>query len=1060
MKERLKSKLIVTTFIRKVGLLFGFLCFSTIAFAQQAISGTVTDETGESLIGVQVKVKDTSVGTVTDENGKYTIPSSSSVTSRSVLVFSYVGMTPYETTIGNRNNINVSLTSSSVGLDEVVVIGYGSVKRGDLTGSVGNINMADIEKVPVLTFDQALAGRIAGVQVSSNDGQPGLVSEIIIRGANSLTQSNSPLYVVDGFPMEDNMNADINPNDIASISILKDASATAIYGARAANGVVVIETKKGQKGKPVITFDASFGFQKILNTMDLMSPYEFVKYQLELDQSDATYRYLSDGKTLDSYQGVAGYDWQDKVFRTAPVQTYNVSVRGGTDNSRYSVSGTYSDQKGIIINSGFKRYQANIYLEQNLSKDIKIGVNTIIARNRNYGQQPSVAGAGGLASSYTLYSVWGYRPVTGTGDYSDLEEEIIDPDIDNSNDYRVNPVLNLENELRKVTTNTVKLDAFLNYKITKELNLKITAGINQKKERADGFFNSKTTKGTPKIPSNSARLTNGSIAYREGDTWTNENTLTYTRKFNRLHQLTALAGLSLQGSQWERYGLSAVMLPNESLGLSGLDEGLPSTVIAATGESRLMSYFARLNYNYDSKYLLTATFRADGSSKFAEGHRWGYFPSGALAWRISEEDFLKDIEFLYNLKLRASYGLTGNNRVSDFAYLSSLTLPVGVDYSFNNATPGPGVVPSEMGNQNLTWETTKQTDIGVDVGFLDNRIDLAIDVYRKITSDLLLYADMAYATGFPKVYNNIGEIRNQGLEITLNTVNVKTQDFTWETNFNISFNQNKILDLESDNMLSNISWETSYDKTPLYIAKVGGPAAQFYGYVFDGVYQLTDFDMDGNGKYILKPDVPTNGNVRENIQPGDIKFKDIAGDDLVVNADDRTVIGDPFPKHIGGFNNTFTYKNVSLNVFFQWSYGNDIYNGNRLIFEGNSLSKVGLNQYDTYTNRWTPENPTNKYFRTGGQAPKGSYSSREIEDGSYLRLKTVALSYDFPKDWIKHIGLKSLNARMSVQNLFTWTKYSGMDPEVSIRNTILTPGFDYSAYPRARTIMFGITATL
>jgi len=1033
------------------------MCTGLVSFAQIKISGTVTDESGEYLIGVQVKVKEGSKGTITDIDGKYTI-TASDISTENVLSFSYMGMQPYETTIGGRSIINVVLKEENIDLDEVVVIGYGSMKKSDLTGAVGSVRMKEMEKAPVLTFDQALAGRIAGVQVSSNDGQPGTGMDIVIRGGNSLTSSNAPLYVIDGFPMEDDMNADINPNDIESISILKDASATAIYGARAANGVVVVETKKGQKGKPVISFNASLGFQDILKKMDLMSPYEFVRYQLEIDQQDATQRYLTDGKTLDSYKNVRGYDWQDKVFRTAPVQTYNVSVRGGKDDSRYSVSGTYSDQKGIIINSGFKRYQGNIYYEQNLSKNVKMGVNVILAQNKNYGQQPSNPAAGGLASSYTLYSVWGYRPITG-GEGYDLENEFIDPDIDGSSDYRVNPVLNLKNELRETTTDNTKADAFLNYQITKDLRLKVTAGLNKRKERADAFYNSYTTRGTPQIPSNSARLTNGSVTYRESTVWTNENTLTYTRKINKIHSLTALAGASFQGAKNSRYGLSGVMLPNESLGLSGLDEGIPGPVIAYNSDNKLASFFGRFNYNYKSKYLFTGTFRADGSSKFSKGNRWGYFPSAALAWRINEEGFMKNLDFLSNAKLRASYGLTGNNRVSDFAYMASLTLPVGADYSFNNGTPSPGVVPTEMGNDNLKWETTKQVDIGLDLGFLDNRIELIVDIYRKTTSDLLLYANMAYSSGFSNVYNNIGEIRNQGLELTLNTTNVRTKDFTWESSFNISFNKNKILKLDSDNMLSNITWETSYDKTPLYIAKKGNPAAKFYGYVFDGIYQIADFDVV-NDKYVLKADIPTNGNVRENIQPGDIKFKNIAGDPLVVNADDRTEIGDPNPIHTGGFNNTFRYKGFTLDVFFQWSYGNDIYNANRLIFEGNSLSRLGLNQYDTYINRWTPENPSNKYFRTGGQAPKGSYSSREIEDGSYLRLKTLSLSYDLPAKWVKAVKFKGIRVNASVQNLITWTDYSGMDPEVSIRNTILTPGFDYSAYPRARTIMFGINATL
>lgn len=1057
-KRILKCEYFLFTTMKRLWIIALLLSLGLMSFAQQQVSGTVTDEQGEPLIGVQVKVKDASFGTITDIDGKYLIPASH-ITPKSVLIFSYLSMRTAEASVGDRSIINVTLKEDLHGLEEVVVIGYGTMKKSDLTGSVSSVRMKDMEKAPVLTFDQALAGRIAGVKVSSGDGQPGNGMEIVIRGGNSLTSSNAPLYVVDGFPMEEDMNADINPNDIESISVLKDASATAIYGARAANGVIVIETKKGQKGKPVISLNASFGVQNVMKTMDLMSPYEFVRYQLELDQQDATNRYLTDGKTLDSYKSINGYDWQDKVFRTAPVQSYGISIRGGKDDSRYSISGTYSDQKGVIIESGFKRYQGNIYYEQDLSKKVKFGVNAILAENQNYGQQPSSPSAGGLASSYTLYSVWGYRPITGGENY-DLENELVDPDIDGSSDYRINPVINLKNELRKTTTNNVKADAFLSYKINKDFRLKITAGLNKRKERADGFYNSNTTKGTPLIPSNSARLTNGAITYREGSTWTNENTLTYTTKINKIHSITALAGASFQASEVSRFGLSAFMLPHESLGLSGLDAGTPGAVTAYESQSRLASFFGRFNYNYKSKYLFTGTMRADGSSKFTKGKRWGYFPSAALAWRVNEENFVKDIDFISNAKLRLGYGLTGNNRVGDFASLPALNSLVNTHYSFNNSTPTPSVVPTEMGNSSLKWETTKQGNIGLDLGFIDNRIEVIVDLYRKTTTDLLLYADMAYTSGFTSVYNNIGEIQNQGLELTINTVNVRTKDFSWETGFNISFNKNKITKLsDNDYMLSNLSWETSFDKTPLYIAKVGGPAAKFYGYVFDGIYQVNDFDQV-NGKYVLKATIPTNGNVRENIQPGDIKFKDMAGDPLVVNADDRTEIGDPNPIHTGGFNNSFRYKGLTLDVFFEWSYGNDIYNANRLIFEGNSLSKIGLNQFDSYKDRWTPENQSNKYFRTGGQGPKGSYSSREIEDGSYLRLKTLSLAYNLPAKWVKAISFKDIKVNISVQNVITWTKYSGMDPEVSIRNSILTPGFDYSAYPRARTIMFGINATL
>ena len=1047
-------------FQKGISIFISLFFILTSVYAQRSISGTVIDEEGIPMTGVQITINNTSIGTITDMYGSYKL-SDKSITNESVLIFRYLGMRTQEVLVGKQSLINVKMFEDSKDLNEVVVIGYGTMKKSDLTGSVGSVRMNEITKVPVLSYDQALSGRVAGVQVTSSDGQPGSGMDIIIRGGNSLTQTNAPLYVVDGFPLEEDMNADIDPENIESLTILKDASATAIYGARAANGVVVIETKKGQAGKPVITFNASYGNQQILKTMELMSPYEFVRYQLELDNSDATYRYLQDGKTLDSYLTTQGYNWQDRVFKPAPIQSYTLSVRGGKEDVRYAVSGSVNDQKGIIINSGFKSYRGSISLDLiDVVKNLNVSFNSILSQTTNYGQQPSSTSVGGLASSSLLYSVWGYRPVTGREDYTDLEDELIDPDIDTSNDYRVNPLMNLNNELRNNTSFLSKSGITLRYNFSKDLYLKVTGGINKRISRSDVFYNSSTTRGTPLIPSNSTRLTNGAVRYSESDSWTNENILVYKRKINKYHTLTTMIGSTLLGSKNQVYGLSAVMLPNEELGLSGLDEGLPSTVTAYNRESKMASFFSRVDYNYKSKYLLTGTIRADGSSKFAEGRRWGYFPSGAFAWRVSEEGFLEDIDFLSNLKMRFSYGLTGNNRVGDFAYLPSLNLPLDTKYSFNNESPSNGIIPTEMGNENLKWETTSQIDLGVDLGLFDNRIDLTVDLYKKITSDLLLYADLPYISGFTNVFNNIGKISNTGLEITLNTINIKSKNFTWETGFNISFNKNTILELVSDKMLSNIQWDNSFNNSPLYIAQIGGPAAQFYGYIFDGVYQFADFDLNESGKYVLKNDIPTNGNVRETIQPGDIRYKDIVGDDLIVNADDRTIIGNPFPIHIGGFSNNLKYKNFSLGVFFQWSYGNDVYNANRIVFEGNELSRIGLNQYSTYINRWSSENPSNILHRAGGHGPKGAYSSRVIEDGSYLRLKTLSLSYSLPDKLIKRMAFKDISINVSAQNVFTWTNYTGMDPEVSVRNSILTPGFDFSAYPRARTIMFGINASL
>jgi len=1010
---------------------------------QMTIKGIVTDRDNLPMIGVTVKLKGATNAVITDIKGRFSMNIS---TPNPVLIFAYIGYATKEVAVTDKSEMHVYLEPSQNPLDEVVVVGYGTVKKADLTGAVAQVNMADINKAPVVSFEDALAGRMAGVKVASTQGQPGAAVEIVIRGANSLTQDNSPLYVIDGFPIENPNNSAINPNDIASIEVLKDASATAIYGARGANGVIIIETKKGKQGKAVVAYNASVGIQQVNNKMEMMSPFEFVKLQFELDSTTTKSQYLT-GRTLDSYKSEVGYDWQDQIFRTAPMQMHTLSLSGGSDQTKYAVSGSVYDQDGIIVNSGFKRYQGRFALDQTLSKKIKVGINTNYSYIRTFGRVASEVGASGSASSYLLYSVWGYRPINVGGD---LSGSLIDPDIDGNNDFRVNPVISTQNELMQRTTRSLIANAYANYQISNDLTLRITGGISNQMLRTDQFFNSQTVQGTPLLPNN-VNGSYGSVLFQETNNWLNENTLTWKKTYGE-HRLEVLGGFTAQGRNINNYGSQAVNVPNESLGLSGLDEGTPSTVISAISQSSLASFLSRVNYAFKNRYLLTGTIRADGSSKFSDGHKWGYFPSGAFAWKMTDEPFMKSLRFVSQSKLRVSYGLTGNNRVTDFAYLASLNLPALNSYSFNNATPGKGVIPVTLPNSELKWETTTQLDFGYDLSLFSNRISIIADVYQKTTHDLLLNANVPYSTGYATAYRNIGKIQNKGLELTLNTVNIKTAKFSWNSNFNISFNRNKLLALNDnqDNLQTPIVWETAFSTNPLYIATVGGPAASFYGYQWDGVYQYDDFN-NSNGVYTLKSDVTTNGATRSSIKPGDIKYKDLNGDGLV-DANDRTVIGNPIPKHTGGFSNNFTYKNFDLNVFFQWSYGNDVFNANRIIFEGNALGYRNLNQYASYTERWTPANQSTTLARIGGAGPKGVYSSNDVEDGSFLRLKTVSLGYRLPASFLKVMKISAASFSVSAQNLITWTKYSGMDPEVSVQNTALTPGFDYSAYPRARTI--------
>jgi TonB-linked SusC/RagA family outer membrane protein len=1030
-----------------------------LTFAQnlRKITGTVVEGLKPVPVsGVTVSVKNINKQTITDKNGQYAIEARSQDT----LIFRYVGSVTKEILIGNRSIINITLSQDISNLSEVVVIGYGSVKKSDLTGAVAQVNISDMIKAPVASFSEALAGRVAGVRVSSADGQPGIDMDIVIRGANSLTQNNSPLYVIDGFPIEDLKSASINPTDIESISILKDASATAVYGSRAANGVVVIETKKGKIGSPVISMNSSLGFGQLRKQMEVMSPYEFLRYQTELAANTGLNKglagaYFTDGKTIDSYKDSVGINWQDQIFRKSPTFIVDLAVRGGSEQTKFSISGSIFNQEGVIINSGFNRYQARVAVDQLITKRIKGGINVNYGNTMAKGQQVAAGDSKLTTSSYLFYTTWNYRPISGSDDL-DLTQEEFDPLYIND---RLNPRISSLNDYTRNGTSSLLSNAYVNYSITDNLVLKLTGSSSKRRNTRNLFYNSHTASGRPH-PLN-VRGVNGSTYGEDYDTWSNENTLTYNKTFKKSHQLNVMGGFSLQSTTFNANGFAAENIPNESLGIQGLDEGSAYLLTSSGSGNRLMSFFSRVNYSYKSKYLFTATMRGDASSKFAQGKRWGYFPSAAVAWNMINEAFMKDFSSVINQsKLRASYGITGNNRVGDFSYLPQLSFPIASSYSYNNGTPTKGTIASSLANADLKWESTAQLDIGYDLGLFKNRIELVADWYTKTTSDLLLNADIPYSTGFAKAFKNIGTIRNRGLEFTLNTVNIKTESFKWLSSFNISFNKNKILKLTTglgnENMLTVVPFESQHNM-PLYIAQVGESAGMFYGLVFNGVYQYSDFDNPTPGVYTLKADVPNNGNARTAIKPGDIKYKDLNADGLI-NSLDRTVIGNGNPIHIGGFSNNFSYKGFELNVFFQWSYGNQMYNANRLLLEGNDTQREYMNQFASYINRWTPENQTNENFRAGGQGPP-THSSRVIEDGSYLRLKTLSLTYNIPQNYIRKAHIKQLSVNVSAQNLFTWTKYSGLDPEISVRNSVLTPGFDFSAYPQAKTTVFGISAT-
>ncbi|MGV8090559.1 MAG: SusC/RagA family TonB-linked outer membrane protein [Mangrovibacterium sp.] len=1013
-----------------------------------SVSGKVTDSSGNPVPGVTVVLKSTAQGTVTNDEGKFSL---SNIPANAILRFSFVGLKNQEIEVAGKTVINVVMEEETVGLEEVVAIGYGTMKKVDMTGAAGSVSGTEIIKAPVKSFDEAMAGRVAGVQISSDDGQPGSLPNIVIRGQNSITQDNSPLYVVDGIPLEDNDNNSINPADIQSIDILKDASATAIYGARGANGVIMITTKRGQVGDPVISYDGYFGYQKDIKRIETMSPYEFVKLQLERSSYDTENQYLSGrGKTLEDYKNVAGINWYDKVIQTAPVQNHSISVSGGTSKSRYSVSGSYMGQEGIFLETGFKRYQGRATLDQDLTKKLKTGLTVNYSSTSDYGPVAS----SGSGSASLMYSIWSYRPVfpNSTGEE---EYEVVDPSINPTEDYRTNPLLQLEHELREKLSSNLMANAYVEYSISKQLKLRVTGGFNKNTYQRNEFNNSKTRTGNPQSPQ--YKGINGSETFSNGQTLTNENTLTWTKTINKDHHLNLVGGFTQQQGKSSSFGTTVVMISDESLGLNGLDTGSPTVVVSSGSYWVLHSFIGRLNYNYKSKYLLTASIRADGSSKFSKENRWGYFPSAALAYRISSENFMKSLRAVSDAKIRISYGATGNNRVGDFSRYSGITTDAYSGYPFGNTAASRGTYPGTLGNSDLKWETTKQFNTGIDLSFFKNRLSLTGDYYNKKTEDLLLNASMPYTSGYNSAYKNIGSVSNRGVEFSINTVNINRSDFKWSSNFNISFNRNKVLALtEGQEALTTIVSGYFGAYYPTYIAKVGKPMAMFYGLVFDGLYGYDDFGQMTNGTYILKDNIPNNGLTnRASIAPGHVKYRDI-NNDLQINTNDFTIIGDPNPDFVGGLSNNFEYKGFDLSVLLQFSYGNDVLNANRMPFEGGAYTAYNTNAYASYTNRWTEENPTGDIPRVGGYGGNNLYSSRFIEDGSFLRLKTLSFGYSFGNEILAPLHIKTLRLYMSAQNLFTLTGYSGIDPEVSTRNSALTPGFDYSPYPRMKTMTVGL----
>lgn len=1045
---------------RSVGFLLAIIWLLSTAsgWSQIAVKGTVNDDTNFPVAGANIIVKgDPTTGTITDMDGIFqlTVPNE-----QAVLVVSFIGYATQEIKVGKQRDFNITLKEDGVMMNEVVAIGYATVKKSDLTGSVEKVDLDELNKAPVASFDQALGGRVAGVQVVSGDGQPGQEANIVIRGSNTISDvsDGTPLYVIDGFATEDANAAAINPNDIESIDVLKDASATAIYGARGANGVIIITTKRGSESAPRVTYNGYVAYQTRPKFLQLLQGRDFVELQQEILTADEMNKtYFSYDEALGRYQTIDDYDqrtstnWQDLVFRNAPMTNHHVALTGGTKTTKYSSSISYYNQQGTIIQSSYESLKARLTLDQQLGKNIKFGGSVNFANNMSTGSAPSQGD--GQSTQYFLYQVLAYRPLKfrSTDDLEDITDN-------NGGTYPYNPVKTIENTFTKSRNRQLSLNTYLNWTLLKDLVLKMTFAYTWREVRDQNFYNKDTYYGDPAY---SSSRTNGSFNYKEWNSWSNEYTLTYKKRLNS-HHLNGMLGASLSSQEISNLGAKSVMVPWDNIGFWGIDEGTALSLTANNVKNNMVSFFARFNYDWKSRYLLTATMRADGTSRFVY-HKWGYFPSASAAWRISDESFMaKTNSWLSNLKLRAGWGATGNNATQE-NYPSNLLYSGKLNYAFSNSMT-PAIYLMQIANKDLKWETTYQTNVGLDFGLFNNRISGSVDLYNKDTKDLLLYADVPPSIGFSQVQQNVGSINNKGLEITLNATVLpgSKKRLKWTSSFNIAFNKNEITAL-SDGQLSRKAGIRYPSVADLYICKVGSPLSEMYGYVYDGVYQYEDFNEVSPGVFVLKPEIPNNTNERANIQPGDPKLKDLNGDGKVTE-EDQTVIGHGLPIHTGGFTNNFEWRGFDLSVFFQWSYGNDVINYNRVKLE--SLDGRHINQLATVKDHWTPRtvnedgtitegNYTN-YLWAVNRGLSSIHTSREVEDASFLRLKNVQLGYRFPDKLLRRWGLSSLRLYVSAQNLWTWTRYTGYDPEVSTRNSAMTRGFDYSAYPKAKTYTFGV----
>lgn len=1064
MKSKIKI-LITMTFL--------FIGAGTISAQSLTVTGKVIDSEGYEVIGGNVTIKGKpGTGTITNVTGDYSITVDDAA--KDILVFSYIGMQTQEVPIKGQSSINVTLKTDAVMLEEVVAIGYATVKRKDLTGSVTSIKSDELMKVPTSDVTQALAGRMAGVQVAQSDGQPGSSISIRVRGGISITQSNEPLYIIDGFPTEDGM-ASLDPAEIETIDILKDASATAIYGARGANGVVVITTKSGTKddSKATVNFDAYFGVRKLSKKLDMFSTKEFVlaDYERTLgfsmkdeDMINWQNRYGSFLEIDENYAKRPGVDWQEETLgRTTLTQNYRVGVSGGNKSTKYSASYSYYDDEGAMVNSGSNKHTISLNMNSDVKDWLQVTARATFDQRKVYGAGTAGNGEGADVNARfnKMAQILQQRPTVGIS--GDDRELLIgnDPLYDEEGNVVVNPLINAYEELVEKEFRTFQVNGGFTVKLMKGLTFRNTTGMRYQTVRNEQFYGDESLQGK--------RLgIYGTLTNTESGSFQTSNILSYTTKFNKKHHLTVMLGQEYV-DRWTRFmKATATHFPNDEIGLGDMALGTPSAIDTDENyNDKLVSFFTRANYDFHDKYLFTASLRADGSSKFGKNNKWGYFPAVSAAWRMAEEEFIKKLNIFSDLKFRIGYGLAGNNRIGSYnslALLTSVLTAVGESHV-------PGYVAKQIPNPDLKWEANKTFNLGLDFGFLNQRITVSPEFYINKSSNLLLNAKLPESSGYSTMIINAGETKNVGVDLTINTVNITNKDFEWKTSLTLSHNRNSVEALTGES-IQLYEAKFGFNQNTHRIA-VGESLGQFYGYRTEGLYQVSDFDYEPTTqKYTLKEGVPYHGN-REAIQPGMWKFANLDDSNDVIDENDKTIIGNSTPKFYGGLNNTFNYKNFDLSVFFTFSYGNEVMNATKMIgAKTGSTNKNSLNVANS-SNRWmTIDTQGNKVTDPEQLAALNAgktvavYSDSEegdfyvhswgVEDASFLKLSNVTLGYNFPKKMIRRVGLSKLRLYFTGNNLLTWTPYTGFDPEVSTMRSGLTPGVDYGSYPRSRSFIFGL----